>query len=80
MSASEFVEWQAFERVDGPIGAQRSDILAALMSYFGALPNIEESARHDLTLESFLPIFDQEEMAKDLAPWEVDGFDGRFDD
>lgn len=34
LSARELAEWAAFEAVFGPIGPQRDDALAALISYY----------------------------------------------
>lgn len=77
MSAEEFLEWQAFERVDGPIGGRRHDVLTALNSYFTVLPHLKEDA--DLTPDDFLAQFDPEEKRTRRLydpPEEVTGFDG----
>lgn len=34
MSAREMTEWQAFERVDGPLGRKRDDVLATLTAFY----------------------------------------------
>lgn len=34
MSARELTDWQAYERVAGPLGSERLDALAALQSFY----------------------------------------------
>jgi len=34
MSSAELTEWQAYERVSGPFGAERQDVLAAMVAYY----------------------------------------------
>lgn len=34
MSATEFFEWQAFERLEGPLGDRRGDLRAAAVSFY----------------------------------------------
>lgn len=71
MSASEFMEWQAFERVEGPIGGRRGDLQAAIVAYYTALPNIESHQREDITISDFMPQFDradEQEMTSLIDP------------
>lgn len=37
VSSAELTEWQAFERVEGPLGQRRDDHLAALTAFYVAL-------------------------------------------
>ena len=77
MSAAEFLEWQAFERVEGPIGGRRDDVLAALTAYYTVLPHLKEGA--DITPDDFLAQFDPEaksERRHHGHPEEVNGFYG----
>lgn len=41
LSASELSEWRAFEQIDGPLGGERGDWQAALISYWGLLPHLK---------------------------------------
>lgn len=34
MSAREFADWRAYERVTGPFGAERQDVLAAMTAFY----------------------------------------------
>lgn len=76
MSASEWQEWRAYERVTGPIGEKRFDALAAVISYFSVRPHLDPES--DLTPDDFLVDFDttREAMNRPDPRKEVTNFDG----
>lgn len=75
MSASEFEEWRAFERIEGPIGDRRGDLQAAAVAYWSLIPHLGEKYR-DVSLNDLLLQYG-EGSERDLGtPEEVYGFDG----
>lgn len=57
MDSREIAEWQAFERIEGPIGQRRDDILAA--SQVAAVVNVNRSRSKPYPVEDFIPQWDQ---------------------
>lgn len=56
MDSRELAEWQAFERLEGPIGQKRDDILAA--SQIAAVINVNRSRKKPYPVEDFIPKWD----------------------
>jgi hypothetical protein len=50
MSADELTEWQAYEKVTGPLGAERLDVLATLVAYYVVTALGAKNARLDRML------------------------------
>lgn len=57
MSSREFAEWQAFERIDGPLGGARGDVHAAMIS--AAIVNANRSKGPARQMSEFLPRWDK---------------------
>lgn len=75
MSASEFNEWQAFEKIDGIFGGRRGDLQAAAISYWSLLPHLGKENR-DVSLTDLAISFDPADMKKnEEQEEEVTGFD-----
>lgn len=55
MSSAELTEWQAYEQVTGPLGAERDDILASLTAYYVVRALGAKKAR----LDKMLPEWDR---------------------
>lgn len=47
ISSSELTEWQAFEKVDGPLGQRRDDQLASLTAFYVVKALGADKARFD---------------------------------
>lgn len=47
-------EWRAFERIEGPLGARRSDLLTALLAKTLVEVHAQEEIWPPLTLDDFL--------------------------
>lgn len=55
MPASEITQWQAYERVAGPLGGERDDVLAAMSAYYVVTALGAKRAR----IEKMLPRWDR---------------------
>lgn len=56
MSAREITEWQAFEKVAGPLGGDRDDMLATLTAFYVVKALGSNNAR----LDTMLPDWDRQ--------------------
>lgn len=71
MSASELAEWQAYERIEGPLGDSRGDLQAAAISYWGLQPYLGSDSG-DVSLTDLMIKFD-EPTPTEPTDKEVDG-------
>ena len=55
MTSVEMTRWQAWERVSGPLGHKRDDILAGRLAYQVAASNADKKSVKRLTIEKFIP-------------------------
>jgi hypothetical protein len=62
MSAREFTEWRAYERLDGPIGSERLDYLAAMLAQ--RITEMLQSGGKRPTIKQFYPKWDREEIVE----------------
>lgn len=61
ISATELTEWRAYEKVAGPLGAGRDDVLAAMTAYYV----VSALGAKSISLSKLLPTWDD-------APQEFD--------
>lgn len=59
MSAYELLEWQAYENVSGPLGADRLDYLAAMLAE--RVTNMLRHGGKEATIKQFMTEWDQRE-------------------
>lgn len=59
ISAREFVEWQAAERILGPLDVTRGDIVGAIIA--GAATNAQRTADEQVHPKVFIPEFGKQE-------------------
>lgn len=62
ISSVELTDWQAYEQVTGPLGAERDDTNAALTAYY----IVKALGAKKLKLEKLLPKWDR----KPAQPWQ----------
>ena len=55
MSGREFADWRAYEKVTGPFGAERHDVLASMTAYYIVSALGAKKAR----LDKMLPVWDR---------------------
>jgi len=60
MSARELREWQAYETVFGPIGAERDDYLAAMLAE--RITNMLKMSGKREAIKNFVPKWDRKEI------------------
>jgi len=63
MSAREFTEWRAYEHLDGPIGGERLDYLAAMLAQ--RITSMLQMGGKQPTVKQFIPKWDREEINED---------------
>jgi hypothetical protein len=64
MSARELREWQAYEKVEGPIGAERMDYLAAMLAE--RVTNMLRSSGKNESIKSFMPSWDPRDQKEEI--------------
>lgn len=57
MPATEITEWQAYEQVTGPFGAERADLLSAIVA--ATVANSAVGRKRRVKLTDFLPRWDR---------------------
>lgn len=62
MSSAEMTDWQAYEKVTGPLGSERDDTLAAMTAFYVVSALGSKKAR----LDKLLPRWDR----PTAMPWE----------
>lgn len=63
IDSRELAEWQAFERIEGPIGQRRDDILVA--SQIAAVVNVNRSRQKPYPVSDFIPQWDQSKPSEE---------------
>lgn len=63
MSAREFMEWRAYEKLDGPLGGERLDYLAAMLAQ--RITAMLQMGGKPPTIKQFIPKWDREEIIED---------------
>lgn len=66
VDAREFAEWQAVERILGPLDISRFDILAAIIA--GAATNAQRGREDRVHPKEFIPQFGTEEPERKKVP------------
>lgn len=68
MPADEMTRWQAWERVNGPLGRKRDDILMARLAYQIAGAFADKKAAKNLKVEDFIPKWGPERPKERQTP------------
>ena len=63
MSGREFTEWRAYEHLDGPIGGERLDYLAAMLAQ--RITEMLQTSGKRPAIKQFIPKWDRTEIIED---------------